>query len=225
MGTAVIFRHFPDEAVNIRQRRELWDWLNRQAPRNIGKIHWLAEPNAASRARFRELDELISFGKVKTVVVWRLGCFGMELGRLVSLLTLLEERQGGVVSLVERLDTSTDEGRHIAEVLQALHRAEWTRNRAEKGVRGRPPKLDCDAISQLEMMVKAGKPRGDICRELGIARNTLWKKVRLLGLPVGPRGGFHPKPKTEPPVMAQHRRKHPNLVMPEKGVAGGLTCG
>lgn len=127
-----------------------------------------------------------------TLVVWRLDRLGRSLQDLIAVVTDLEKKGIGFMSLTEQIDTTTPSGKLIFHIFGAL--AEFERNlirertqaglaaarvRGRKG--GRPSvlrELDQKKVQQaLKMYAAQVKPVGEICKELGIARSTFYHTI------------------------------------------------
>ena len=99
---------------------------------------------ATSRPQLDQMMETLRRGD--TVMVWRLDRLGRSMKHLINLVADLEQRDVGLRSLNEDLDTTTANGRLIFHVMAAL--AEFERGllseRTQAGLqaaraRGRPP--------------------------------------------------------------------------------------
>jgi DNA invertase Pin-like site-specific DNA recombinase len=146
---------------------------------------------AASLQALREGD---------TLVVWKLDRLGRSLRHLVNVVHDLTSRGVGLKVLTGRgaaIDTTTPAGKLVFGIFASL--AEFERDlisertlaglasaraRGRKG--GRRPKM---TPAKLRLAVAAmGKPEtnvGDLCRELGITRSTLYRHVSPTGEPRG----------------------------------------
>jgi uncharacterized membrane protein len=71
-------------------------------------------------------DALVSMGKGNTLVVWKLDRLSRSQKRLIEIITLLHEKQCGLLSLTENLDIASDDGKLIVNNVSAL--AEFPRN-------------------------------------------------------------------------------------------------
>ncbi|KAB2663293.1 recombinase family protein [Brucella tritici] len=127
-----------------------------------------------------------------TLVVWKLDRLGRDLRNLVNTVHDLTARDVGVKVLTGHgasIDTTTPAGKMIFGIFAAL--AEYEREltiertvaglsaaRARGRVGGRPPKMT-KAKLRLAMaaMSQPGTKVGELCRELGITRSTLYRHV------------------------------------------------
>jgi DNA invertase Pin-like site-specific DNA recombinase len=126
--------------------------------------------------------------KGDVLVVWRLDRLGRSLASLMDLMTHLDSRGIGFMSLTEQIDTTTSGGKLIFHIFGAL--AEFERNlirertnaglaaaraRGRKG--GRPKRLDTDRKVQMARQLHADPTNSiaDICKTLGVSRATLYR--------------------------------------------------
>lgn len=125
-----------------------------------------------------------------TVVVWRLDRLGRSLRHLIDVVTDLDQRQIGLRSLTEAMDTTTSGGKLIFHVFGALAEFErdLIRERTQAGLAaarargrqgGRKPKLDSAGKLALAQRLYADKQHSiaDICATLHISRATLYRAV------------------------------------------------
>lgn len=130
------------------------------------------------------------FRKGDTLVVWRLDRLGRSLKDLMEWMTYLEEKQVGLKSLQESIDTTTTTGKLVFHIFAAL--AEFERNlirertqaglaaaRARGRLGGRPKSLDenkrkvvVDLYNKKELMVK------EICEMMNISKPTLYSYIK-----------------------------------------------
>ena len=161
--------------------------LQRDALRAAGceKIHEDRISGAkADRPGLAKAMEMARAGDV--LAVWRLDRLGRSLHDLIILARALDEAGIGLMSLQERIDTSSSGGKLIFHMFGAL--AEFERNlirertqaglsaaraRGRKG--GRPKTLD-PAKRQLAVQLYDAKHHtiAEICRMMGISKPTLY---------------------------------------------------
>jgi len=130
------------------------------------------------------------FRKGDTLVVWRLDRLGRSLRDLMEWMTYLEEKQVGLKSLQESIDTTTTTGKLVFHIFAAL--AEFERNlirertqaglaaaRARGRLGGRPKSLDenkrkvvVDLYNKKELLVK------EICEMMNISKPTLYSYIK-----------------------------------------------
>ncbi len=130
------------------------------------------------------------FRKGDTLVVWRLDRLGRSLKDLMGWMNYLEEKEVGLKSIQESIDTTTTTGKLVFHIFGAL--AEFERNlikertqaglaaaRARGRLGGRPKSLDenkrkvvVDLYNKKELMVK------EICEMMEISKPTLYSYIR-----------------------------------------------
>jgi len=128
--------------------------------------------------------------KGDTLVVWRLDRLGRSLRDLMEWMTYLENKQVGLKSVQESIDTTTTTGKLVFHIFAAL--AEFERNlikertqaglaaaRARGRLGGRPKSLDenkrkvvVDLYNKKELMVK------EICEMMEISKPTLYSYIK-----------------------------------------------
>jgi len=141
-----------------------------------------------------ELDKLLAEARTgDTIIIWKLDRLGRSLRHLVELVETLSAQKIGLKSLNDPVDTTHAQGRLIFNLFASL--AEFERDliveRTHAGLasaraRGRkggarykmtPAKLRLAVAS----MGTAQTHVGDLCRELGITRQTLYRHVSPKG--------------------------------------------
>ncbi len=141
-----------------------------------------------------ELDAcLASLEPGDTLVVVRLDRLSRSLPQLVTVVNDLRARGVGIRSLHEGLDTTTQGGRLVFDVFEAL--GDFLRELLVEGTRdglaaarargqrlGRPPALTPEQVHQARMMLaRPENSVASIARMLGVSRSTLYKHVPELG--------------------------------------------
>ena len=147
--------------------------------------------SSPARQRLQRTMEVLRQGD--TLVVWRLDRLGRSLKHLIELVTELEEKKIGFVSLMEAMDTTTSGGKLIFHIFGALAKFERNlikertnaglaaaRARGRKG--GRPHALDAQ---KRELAIKLYNEREhsvkEICRIMSISKPTLYSYLRKQG--------------------------------------------
>ena len=136
----------------------------------------------------RGLTEAIEFARCgDTLVVWKLDRLGRSLKHLIETVNLLKERGVGLLSLQEKIDTTTSGGKLIFHVFGALaeFERELIRERTKAGLKaarargrrgGRPPKLTAKQIETAKRLLHDPTVEvKEICQTLQISRSTLYR--------------------------------------------------
>ena len=136
-----------------------------------------------------------------TLVVWRLDRLGRSLRHLIETVSELEQRNVGLRSLTEGVDTTTAVGRmtfHIFGALAEFERSlvqertlaglEAARARGRRG--GRPSSITPDKLAAAAAMREQKRPMHAIATALGVSRATLY---RHLDGPAELGGGLRPE--------------------------------
>ncbi len=127
-----------------------------------------------------------------TVVVWKLDRLGRSLKDLIDLVSLLESKKIGFVSLNDSLDTTTPQGRLVFTLFAAL--AEFERDvirqrtraglaaaRARGRTGGRPRGLSKEAQNKAQvaktLWEQKNKTAKEIASILGISRATFFRYI------------------------------------------------
>ena len=127
-----------------------------------------------------------------TLAIVRLDRLGRSLGELLATVTMLKERGIALLSLEEKIDTSSAAGELIFHMFGAIAHferrliAERTRDgiaaaRAKGKQPGRQP-LDADRIAAALKLVAAGLSPTAAARQLGLGRSTIYREVSRAGL-------------------------------------------
>ena len=139
------------------------------------------------------LDALLAYArKGDTLAVVRLDRLGRSLAELLATVALLKERGIGLLSLEERIDTSSAAGELVFHVFGAIAHferrliAERTKDglaaaRARGQRPGRRP-LDRDKVAAALKLVAAGLSPTGVARQLGLGRSTVYREVSRAGL-------------------------------------------
>lgn len=139
------------------------------------------------------LDELLEYArKGDTLAVVRLDRLGRSLGELLTTVTMLRSRGIALLSLEEKIDTSSAAGELIFHVFGAIAHferrliSERTRDgiaaaRAKGKLPGRQP-LDNDKISAALKLIAASVSPTEAARQLGIGRSTVYREMKRLGV-------------------------------------------
>ncbi|NET71368.1 MAG: recombinase family protein [Sphaerospermopsis sp. SIO1G2] len=148
------------------------------------------------------LNDLLSHARSgDVIVVWKLDRLGRSLSHLVTLVTECMEKNIGLISLNDPVDTTTAQGQLIFNVFASL--AEFERNliqeRTQAGLRaartrgrvgGRPKGLSPEAEAKataVETLYKEQKLSvKSIADRLSISKSTLYSYLRYRGVEISP---------------------------------------
>ncbi len=127
-----------------------------------------------------------------TLAVVRLDRLGRSLGELLTTVTMLKERGIALLSLEEKIDTSSAAGELVFHVFGAIAHferrliAERTKDgivaaRAKGKRPGRPP-LDRDKAAAALKLVQAGLSPTVAARQVGLGRATVYREMVQAGV-------------------------------------------
>ena len=132
-------------------------------------------------------------------MIWKLDRLGRSLGHLIGLVADLEQRQIGLLSLNDPVDTTTAQGRLIFRIFASLaeFEREVIRERTLAGLAsarrrgqllGRPKGLSKAAQQKARIAESLYKEATysveQIARELSISKTTLYKYLRQRGVQI-----------------------------------------
>lgn len=123
-----------------------------------------------------------------TLTVTRLDRLGRSLKELLKTVEDLHNRGIGLISLEERIDTTSAAGELIFHVFGAIAHFErrLISERTKDGIKaakaqgrkpGRPP-LEAETVLALQNLVQAGMTAGQAAKQLGIARSTAYRLIK-----------------------------------------------
>lgn len=139
------------------------------------------------------LSELLAYARAgDTLAVVRLDRLGRSLAELLSTVTRLKERQISLLSLEEKIDTSSAAGELVFHVFGAIAHFErrLISERTKDGVAaarakgkrpGRQP-LDMNKIEAAIKLIQARTSPAEAARQLGLGRSTVYREMRRLGI-------------------------------------------
>ena len=174
--------------------------LQLDALQNVGcdKIYQEKVSGASvERPELKKLLELMREGD--TLVIWKLDRLGRSLSHLISLVADLEQRQIGLLSLNDPVDTTTAQGRLIFRIFASLaeFEREVIRERTLAGLAsarrrgqllGRPKGLSKSAQQKARIAKSLYKEASysveQIAKELSISKTTLYKYLRQRGIQI-----------------------------------------
>ena len=159
------------------------------------------EKASGAKADRPELQKLLEHARDgDTVVIWKLDRLGRSLPHLVELVTLLESRNIGLVSLNDPLDTTTAQGRLVFRIFASLaeFEREIIKERTQAGLAsarrrgqrlGRPEGLSKEAENKSRIaasLYNEGKlSSNEIARQLGMSKTTLYVYLKHRGVEIG----------------------------------------
>jgi DNA invertase Pin-like site-specific DNA recombinase len=145
------------------------------------------------RAGLTALLDYAREGDILAVV--RLDRLGRSLAELLATVAMLKARGIALLSLEERIDTSSAAGELVFHVFGAIAHferrliAERTKDGiAAARVRGKRPgrqPLDADRITASLKLVSAGLTPTEAARQLGLGRSTVYREVSRAGIQRG----------------------------------------
>jgi len=151
----------------------------------------------ADRPELTRLLEMIRVGD--TLVIWKLDRLGRSLAHLIGLVSDLETRQIGLLSLNDPVDTTTPQGRLVFRIFASLaeFEREVIRERTMAGLAsarrqgqrlGRPKGLSKGAQQTARIAESLYREKlysvEQIARELSISKTTLYKYLRQRGVQI-----------------------------------------
>lgn len=146
------------------------------------------------------LDEILKEARPKDVIViWKLDRLGRSLKHLVELVAELNQKDIGLRSLNDPIDTTTAQGRLIFNIFASLSEfeREIIRERTLAGLAaarargrtgGRKPGLSEDAQRKARIAASyydEGMPVNQIAQNLNISKATLYKYLRFRKVEIG----------------------------------------
>ncbi|MBO6759075.1 MAG: recombinase family protein [Roseibium sp.] len=140
------------------------------------------------RPALKEVFETLTNGD--QLVIWKLDRLGRSLSHLIETVGLLEDRQIGLVSISEAIDTSSPGGLLVFHIMGALAQFEralisertkagMAAARAVGRTLGRPKKLDPEQIKRIvKALDEDGGTLSALAKELGVSRTTIYRALR-----------------------------------------------
>jgi DNA invertase Pin-like site-specific DNA recombinase len=128
------------------------------------------------------------------LVVWKLDRLGRSLSHLLSIVTMLKDRQVAFRSLTEGMDTTTASGELLFHVFGALAQYEraLTHERVIAGlaaakrrgrVGGRPAAIIGEKREAIIAALNGGMSKAAVCGNFGVKRTTLIETLARVGWP------------------------------------------
>ena len=139
------------------------------------------------------LTDLLAYARSgDTLAVVRLDRLGRSLAELLSTVTMLRERRIALLSLEEKIDTSSAAGELIFHVFGAIAHFErrLISERTKDGIaaaraKGRKPgrqPLDVNKLDAALTLIEANTPPAQAAKQLGLGRSTIYREMRRLGI-------------------------------------------
>ncbi|SFE79738.1 recombinase family protein [Spirosoma endophyticum] len=170
-----------------------------QALTDVGCERVFEEKVSGTKANRPQLDAMLALlRKGDEVIIWRLDRLGRSMDHLLDLVKLFEEKGVGLRSLHEHIETATPGGKLIFHLFSALAEFErsLTRERTLAGIEaarlkgrigGKPKGLTEEAkrtARVVESLYKEGYAIKLIAKQLGIARQTVYKYLEFRNVPL-----------------------------------------
>jgi DNA invertase Pin-like site-specific DNA recombinase len=128
------------------------------------------------------------------LIVWKLDRLGRSLSHLLSIVTMLKDKQVAFRSLTEGMDTTTASGELLFHVFGALAQYERAliqerviaglaaaRRRGRTG--GRPLAIVGEKRDAIMAALNGGMSKAAVCRNFGVKRTTLIETLARIGWP------------------------------------------
>jgi DNA invertase Pin-like site-specific DNA recombinase len=153
------------------------------------------------------LAELFAYARRgDTLAVVRLDRLGRSLAELLATVAELKERGIALLSLEEKIDTSSAAGELVFHVFGAIAHferrliAERTKDgiaaaRAKGKRPGRKP-VDTEKLRAALKLVEAGLSPTAAAKQLGLGRSTVYREMTFAGLPAPPEENAVPSPRS-----------------------------
>jgi DNA invertase Pin-like site-specific DNA recombinase len=150
-----------------------------------------ADTMTGSKSERQGLEEALAYLRSgDTLIVWKLDRLGRSLQHLIAILSTLQERGIGFISLTENIDTTTPGGKLIFHVMGAL--AEFERDlirertnaglaaaRARGRVGGRPRRAANGKVALARHLYQDPNISvAEICSILSISRSTFFRYIK-----------------------------------------------
>jgi DNA invertase Pin-like site-specific DNA recombinase len=161
--------------------------LQKDAFQKAGCRHIFTDIAGGGKAKRTGLDKALSLLQPgDTLVVWKLDRLETSIKGLIQTITLLEERRIGVISIIDKIDTTARGGTQFFRIFRALRTVmrektttgrQVARARGRKG--GRPKTLTPEEVTLLlELYNNKEVSIPEICQQLHISKTTLYRYVK-----------------------------------------------
>jgi DNA invertase Pin-like site-specific DNA recombinase len=171
----------PDQSPNLQE----------DALKKAGCLRVFVDQASGAADQRPELEKLFDHLRPgDSVVVWRLDRLARSLRNLIEIVRLLEEKQVGLKSLQESIDTSTPGGKLIFHVFGALaeFERELIRERTRAGLEaarargrrgGRPSVMTAEKLAAARKLSESGdQTMAEIARSLSVSRSSLYRALQ-----------------------------------------------
>ncbi len=137
------------------------------------------------------LVDLLAYARAgDTLAVVRLDRLGRSLAELLTTVTMLRDRQIALLSLEEKIDTSSAAGELIFHVFGAIAHFErrLISERTKDGIaaaRAKAPRAPAARQARIEAAIKlieAQTSPTEAARQLGLGRSTVYREIQRLGI-------------------------------------------
>lgn len=151
----------------------------------VDRRHIFIDRASGAKTRRPGLDQLLAFVKPgDCVVAWKFDRISRTALDLIRLCEELRQREVGLRSLTEQVDTSTPMGQYVVVTMGAMaqlerqHLIERVRAgleaAAKRGRRGgRPRRMTTEAITAARSLLSGGGNPTEVARVMGVPRSTL----------------------------------------------------
>ncbi|MBC1576097.1 recombinase family protein [Listeria booriae] len=144
------------------------------------------ESGRKSRKQLHTLFQTMNSGD--TLVVTKLDRLSRSTRDLLELTDSLQSSEINLISLKEKIDTTSPMGKFYFTLMAALAEMEVSviRERTKMGLAaarkrgnfgGRPP-LDSDTQEEIKRLAKTGMPKSSIATKMGVGESTVYKYLR-----------------------------------------------
>lgn len=177
--------------------------LQIDALKEVGCEQIFQEVASGAKTARPVLDDLLSrLRSGDVLVIWKLDRLGRSLKHLVTLTNTLIEREVGLVSLNDPIDTTTAQGRLIFNIFASLAEFErdLIRERTQAGLdaarargrkggrpRGLSKQAEATAIAAETLYNEGNLSVQAICEQLSISKPTFYNYLRHRGVMIGTR--------------------------------------
>ncbi len=159
--------------------------------KNAGAIRIFEDVVSGKQFKRPGLEKLIDHARQgDSLCIVRLDRLGRSLKELLETVDNLKERNINLISLEEKLDTSSAAGELVFHVFGAIAHFErrLISERTRDGIaaarkRGKTPgrpRLSTETVSAVQKLVKAGMTPGQAAKQLGIGRSTAYRVAKAV---------------------------------------------